>query len=210
MVELPNQTLKALEAALNRYLALDPYTPPAIGALDGRVVALEIVGLGIRLLLLPRADGHLALAQGPEPAAECTLSGTPLDLLRSGDPVAGRRLLFAGNVHIDGDAELGRKIGEILGSIDIDWEEQLSRLVGDVAAHQLGRAGRAAAGYSTQSGRTLRDNLAEYLTEEARWLPTRFECEQFRADVERLRDDVERMQKRADRLARRRHAEDAS
>jgi ubiquinone biosynthesis protein UbiJ len=45
----------------------------------------------------------------------------------------------------------------------------------------------------TRIGRSARDNLSEYLTEEARLLPHRFEVEDFLGEVDVLRDDCERL-----------------
>ena len=76
-------------------------------------------------------------------------------------------------------------------------------LVGDRLAHQAGRALRHGRDYATATGRTLRQDLSEYLTEEARLLPTRPELERFHADVDILRDDAERLQAQLQRLERR-------
>ena len=44
------------------------------------------------------------------------------------------------------------------------------------------------------------DNIREYLQEESRDLPTRYEVEQFSQRVGKLRDDVERIAARLKRL----------
>ena len=43
-------------------------------------------------------------------------------------------------------------------------------------------------------------NIREYLQEESRELPSRYEVERFTADVNALRDDVERLAARVQRL----------
>jgi len=43
-------------------------------------------------------------------------------------------------------------------------------------------------------------NLREYLQEEARLLPTRYEAKEFLDAVDALRDDVERLAARVERL----------
>jgi ubiquinone biosynthesis protein UbiJ len=195
--------LATVEQALNRYLALDPDAPRRLARLHGRLVALHLRGIELTLYLVPDDAGRLQLLGQIEGAPDCTLSGSPLDLLRAGDSASGARQLFAGNLSIDGDTELGQEFGRILAGLDIDWEEQLSHLTGDVIAHQLGRVGRRTARYLGEGRDTLQDNLGEYLTEEARLLPSRAEAEGFYAAVDTLRDDTERLAARIARLQRR-------
>ena len=192
--------LATLEQALNRYLALDPEAPAKLARLHGRIVALHLRGLELTLYLVADDAGRLQVLGGIEGEPDCTLSGSPLDLLRSGDQTTGARQLFAGRLGIRGDTELGQRFGQILGGLDIDWEEQLSHLTGDVLAHQAGRLARGTAGYVRDGVDTLQANLGEYLTEELRLLPAPGEVEAFHADVDTLRDDLERLQARVARL----------
>lgn len=185
--------LEALEEALNRVLAMDPDARRRLADLHGRVVRVDLQGTGIQLNFVPGHDGHLRLLGSIEHEPDCTLSGSPVDLIRAGDSTSGHAQLFAGRVQIDGDTGLAHGFSETLAGIDIDWEEQLSRLTGDIAAHEIGRGLRAAAREGRRLGRSAQDNLSEYLTEEARLLPHRFEVEDFLAEVDVLRDDCERL-----------------
>ena len=125
---------------------------------------------------------------------------SPLDLVRASVKEQGHAQLFAGNVRVDGDTGVAQRFSDALGGLDIDWEEQLSKLTGDVFAHELGRGLRGARRESERVGRSMRDNLSEYLTEEARVLPHRYEVEDFIVDVDALRDDADRLEARIARL----------
>lgn len=195
--------LATLEQAINRLIELDPYTARRLARFHGRVVAIEVTGLGLTLYFVPAHDGHLQLLGSLEGEPDCTLSGTPLDLMRSGDSSQGAAQLFAGRVTISGDTELAHRFGEALAGLDIDWEEQLAQLVGDVAAHEIGHRVRKGARWARQSGQLLGQDLGEYLTEEARLLPTRYEVEEFLSQVDQLRDDSERLAARIQRLEQR-------
>ena len=46
----------------------------------------------------------------------------------------------------------------------------------------------------------MTDNIREYLQEESRDLPSRYEVDRFTADVDALRDDVDRLAARVGRL----------
>ncbi len=194
--------LEALQQAINRLLDLDPYTARRLAGFHGRVIAVHVTSLELTLYFVPGHDGHLQILGRIDGEPDCTLSGSALDLMRSGDSEQGAAGLFAGRVTLSGDTELAHRFGEALAGLDIDWEEQLARLVGDVAAHEIGRSVRRGADWARQSGRLLSGDLAEYLTEESRLLPTRYEVEMFLQDVDRLRDDAERLSARLTRLQR--------
>ncbi len=196
--------LEGLEQALNRVLALDPDAMQRLAALHGRQIRVELRGLGIALNFVPGHDGRLQLLGNIEGEPDCTLNGSPIDLMRASDSAEGPAQLFAGHVRIDGDLGTAQRFSEALAGVDIDWEEQLSRLTGDIAAHEIGRGVRAARAEGQRIGRGLRDNLSEYLTEESRLLPHRFEVEDFLDGVDRLRDDVERLAARVALLEKRR------
>jgi ubiquinone biosynthesis protein UbiJ len=110
--------------------------------------------------------------------------------------------VFAGTIRIDGDNRLAQTLGEVFRGLDIDWEEQLSKLLGDTLAHRLMSRARAGGRWAERSGSIARQNLREYLQQEAAVLPSREELTTFLAAVDTLRDDVERLAARVERLER--------
>lgn len=201
-VPIPDAALAVLERAINGYLALDPEGAARIGPLHGRVILIEVAGFGTRIYVIPGAD-RLLLHGDYGGAPDCVLRGSPLALARLGTSPHKEDSLFSGEVEVEGDTDLAQAFGDVLGGIAVDWEEQLARLVGDTAAHQLGVRTRALGDWGRRSAATLRADLTEYLQEEARLLPGRFEVAAFMDEVDRLRDDVERLAARVDRLAKR-------
>jgi len=108
--------------------------------------------------------------------------------------------LFSGQVEIEGDSALAQRFGDFMAGLEIDWEEQLSRLTGDPLAHALGSRLRAASRWGQHSLDVLEQDLKEYLQDEGRLLPTRYELDRFLTAVDRLRDDGERLVARVERL----------
>jgi ubiquinone biosynthesis protein UbiJ len=207
-VSLSDLAFAGLEQAINRYVALDPDAKQGLAGDHGRVIRLQLLGSALDLFFIPRQDGRLQLLRRIEGEPDCTLAGSPIDLLRSGDSREGARQLFSGRVRLSGDTELAQRFGAALAGLDIDWEEQLSKLTGDVIAHQLGRQLRRGRDYSRTLGRTIELDLGEYLSEELRVLPSRNEAEAQFAEIERLRDGIERAAARLERLQRRLGGED--
>jgi ubiquinone biosynthesis protein UbiJ len=199
-VQIPDAVLAALEAAVNRYIALDPEGAARLGEIQGRVILIELDGFGTRLYVIPgRTELQLYGGYAGEP--DCVLRGTPLALARMGISHRKEDQLFSGEVRIKGDTHLAHAFGDFLAKVEVDWEEQLSRLVGDTAAHQVGSRVRDIERWGRRTGDILTEDLKEYLQEEARLLPTRYEVQAFLDDVDLLRDDLERLAARVERLA---------
>lgn len=185
--------LESIETLLNELIAMDPQAGERLAAWHGKVVAIALRGTGLTLYLIPDQQGRLQLLGRYEGEPDALIEGSPIDLMRASDKQQGTAQLFAGHVRIQGDTELAHHFSEVLGGLDIDWEEQLSHYVGDVAAHELARLAREAREEGARIGDTLRRNLSEYLTEEARLIPHPYELEEWIRGVEKTRDDVERL-----------------
>ncbi|MCW9089369.1 MAG: SCP2 sterol-binding domain-containing protein [Gammaproteobacteria bacterium] len=199
-------TLTGLEQALNAALALDPKTGERLARLEGRTIALELSGTGIRLYLQPHAGG-LRLMGHFDGKVDTTLHGAPFSLLRMGSGRTGEGL-FRGGVEIEGDVELGTRFQRIFEKLDIDWEEHLSRLTGDIIAHQLGNSVRGLFAWGERSIDHLGEDIADYLQEEREVLPVDWEVEGFITDVDTLRSDVDRLAARVKRLVKLLESED--
>lgn len=196
---------RALEAALNRALALDPDTRDGLRALDGRRVALALDGGDLALQL--RVDGE-RLAVGPVDGAD-----TPDLSVRSslGALVSQLPSLLGGlsgrddappvgRMHISGDADLARRLQRLAKRFDPDWQKPFAAVFGDVLGVQIANAVAAALRQARINGQNLAQTAAEYVTEESRDVVSRAELDAFHDDVDVLRDDAERLAARVSRL----------
>jgi len=198
-VSTPASTLAAaLESALNRYLMQDPDALQRATEVQGRTIAVSLLGTGLTLYFLPDLEGVQVLSHY-EGDVDTRLSGTVLGFARLALD-SREDALFQGAVKIEGDTDTGQAFQDLLASVDWDWEEQLSRVTGDVIAHQAGKLAGQAQRLAGESRDTLARDCSEYLQEEARLLPTQIEVDYFLGDVDRLRDDVERLEARIKRL----------
>ena len=202
--------LASIERSLNALIGLDPDATAKLAMLHGRTIRIDLKGADVVLDLVPGHDGRIRVAGSIEGEPDATLSGSPIDLLRASDRQDGYAQLFGGKVRIDGDTALAQRFSDALGGLDIDWEEQLSHLTGDIAAHEIGRGVRAAQRESRRLANSAGDNLSDYLTEEARLLPHRYEVDEFLDQVDTLRDDVERIEARIALLEKVRRKDDRS
>jgi ubiquinone biosynthesis protein UbiJ len=198
-VKLPTGVVAGLDAAINRYLRLDPETLARMTQLDVHCIAIELRGLDLTLYALPNRDG-VTITDHCEDTPDTTLSGTPIGLARVGLGRQKERALFSGEVEITGNMESGQAFQDILEGMDIDWEEQLSHLTGDMLAHRVGNVVRRAGELLRRGSATAQQNTTEYLQEELRVLPARIEIDNFCADVTKLVMDVDRLAAHVARL----------
>ena len=187
------------EAALNRYLRLDAEALNALSEFAGKTVALELLGLGRTVLILISPEG-VHLSSNADHAPDALLRAPPGALLRALAAHESSASAFDPEMVIEGDMALVQGLRRVFDRVDVDWEEVMSRAFGDVLSHQLGNLARGAARWGSQTGRTLMQDMAEYLTEEGRHTPQADELDGFVKAVDRLRDDAERLEQRVRRL----------
>ena len=183
--------IAGIESALNRYVALDPQALNRFSALDGKVIAIEILGLNQTISLFPSADGFLLLSDF-DGEADATISGSPAALVKL---VARdeKETLFSGEVQVSGDTRLANKFSQLLSQLDIDWEEILAQNIGDIAAHKLTNVLKGVNSWIKRSGHSFSMDVGEYLQEEARLSPSNAELRQFINQVDELRESVDRL-----------------
>ncbi len=192
---------RALEAALNRAVALDADTRQALARLDGRRVELTLESPPLALQLRVEGErlavGPVDAANEPDLAVRATLAGmlAQLPFLRRDDapPV--------GKVRVSGDAELARQLQRLAERFDPDWQQPFVSVFGDVVGVQVANAFAGALRQARELGRNLAQSAAEYVTEESRDVVARAELDAFHDDVDVLRDDVDRLAARVSRLA---------
>lgn len=196
---LPVSVAAAIEMSLNRYVNLDADTAARLKNLSGKVIAIELRDLQLRFFLI-LTDDRILVQGNFEGEADTRLCGTSMGMARMSLGDNATDSLFAGDVEIHGDVEPGEQLQRILNDLDIDWEEQLSKLTGDVIAHQAGNAVRGLMSWGKRTMGILGQDIAEYLHEEDRTLPTRDEVNGLLASIDTLRSDVDRAGARVQRL----------
>ena len=194
---------RALEAALNRALALDEDTRAGLGALDGQRVALTMASPPLALQVTVDGDalrvGPVDAGSEPDLGVRATLSGLlrQLPMFRDDAPPVGK-------LRIEGDADLARRLQKLAQGFDPDWQLPFVQVFGEVLGVQLAKAVAAALAQAKLAGRNLAEMAAEYVTEESRDVVPRAELDAFHDDVDGLRDGVERMAAKIARLRRER------
>jgi ubiquinone biosynthesis protein UbiJ len=189
-----------IENVLNRGLPRSPRARELCRELEGRRMGVDVRGM--TRLLIESTGETLRITRDATTEAEAEVSGGPFSLMA----LAGESpdaVLQRGEVEIRGDAVLAQKFRELALLLRPDVEEELSLAVGDVAAHQMGRAARAAFSFGQRAASTTMRNVAEFLAHEKQDLVPRAEGDQLLKGVDSLREDVDRAEARLDLLAQR-------
>lgn len=184
--------LDSLQSAFNQYLALDPESHQRIEKLHGKIVTLELLGLGL-ICQLSFQDKKMKIILDHFAEPHTIIKSPPLTLLRMSLTDGDRKHFFKDNVSIEGNLEIGQEVIDLFDQLEIDWEEYLSQGVGDVAAHQIGRFARKLKNISERTRETMCQNINEYVHEEINLTPTSEILQDFFSDIDELRMDVDRM-----------------
>ncbi|RPE74693.1 ubiquinone biosynthesis accessory factor UbiJ [Vulcaniibacterium tengchongense] len=193
---------RALEAALERALALDPDTRAGLRALEGRRLALHLAAPPLALQLRVE-DARLRVGPLDDAAPDLSVRATLGGLLAQLPALAGLRDDAApapGKLRIEGDADLARRLQRLAERFDPDWQQPFAQAFGDVLGVQIAEAFAAAFRHARDAAGALARASAEYVTEESRDVVARDELHAFCDDVDALRDDAERLAARVARL----------
>ncbi len=199
---LHTAALAALEAALNRALALSPHSLAELARLDDCVFALHCTSPPLSFYLHPGAQGIrlTGFHRGPITTSIKGEAGDFTELATAKDPTA---TLINGGLELEGDSAPLIELQHILAGLDMDWEAPLVDSLGDVAGHQLAQVLRSVFDWGKQASTSLSRQLGEFIHEEARLSPPRLETEDFYRDVQELVQRVDRLESRTERLRQR-------
>lgn len=191
--------LSSLEKIINAYLQLDSDRVQRLSLLENKIIKVRIIDWNTEFFILPTKKGlQLTAASKKEP--DTIISGTLLNLFKTGCAKGSSSALFKNQVEISGDTWVGEQIRDILTGIDIDWEEHLSKITGDILAHQIGLLVRGAANFGKFALETFRMDIQDYLQNESQIMPSSEEIEFFIQSVTDLKHDVDRAEARIQRL----------
>jgi ubiquinone biosynthesis protein UbiJ len=190
--------LRPLAALLNRQIRAKTPARELCTELDGRVFAVRVRDTSLAMhFVVGTGEVFLVSEYGDDP--DVVVTGSLLSLARLAGP-DGNSAIRDGAVDLTGDAALAQQFQTLLRYGRPDFEEELSGAVGDVVAHTVGEFARSVGRWGKQARSTLRQNVSEYLQEESRAVPSRYETEALRKNIDSLRDDVARFEARLKQL----------
>lgn len=212
MNPLPSALAAPAVAALNHLLEQEPWARSQLVPFAGRVIRFDAAAFALSLRVTEDGTTELApAAEAPAVSLLVPLQQWPLvaaDVADGGQPAAMR------HVRLEGDAELANTVSMLARNLRWDAAEDLSRAfrgilggpVSDSLAQRMVDGARQVHEQATRVGRTLVENVTEYLLDENPTLVRHVALEDLSSDVGRVRDDLARLEKRLERLERTRSA----
>jgi ubiquinone biosynthesis protein UbiJ len=186
--------LLPLTKLANRQIRLKTPARELARELQGSVVGVRVKNTALAMYF-HIDDGEISLSSDFDGVPDAAIAGSLLTLAQMVGE-SGETAVRDGSLELTGDAALAQSFQRLLWHARPDLEEELSGVIGDVAAHGIGDLARSVTHWSREAGSTLCQNLSEYLQEESRSVPSRYEVDTFRGEVEGLRDDVARLEAR--------------
>ncbi len=192
--------LAGAERGINRVLRLDPTALPRLARLSGRVIEIDCTVPAWRLFILADDEGlRLAGTWGSD--ADCRLRAPASSLLRLAVSRNKTAVLHGPDVEIEGDSGLLMNLAEVLQDLELDWEYEISRWLGPVGAQLLGSSLRNPLDWLRDSAGSLRQDLADYLSEESRTLVGQAEAQARFDELDDMKLALDRLEARIERLA---------
>lgn len=193
-----------LEQFINRSLRYDPIAQAALVSLSGKKIRVRTTTPDLQFFAILGSD--IVLLQDIDEKVDLEIEGPSFGFLRQAF-TSGDSIPAAGPLRLMGDAQLAQSLMQLLQNLDIDWEEALAKRVGDVAAHQIGHTARNLFRWAKKAGRTLLQDVDDYVRVETRAIANRAELDQFSRDVDNIRFDTDRLEARVRALTARLESE---
>ena len=190
--------LRPLANILNRNIQEMTPARELCEQLDGATIAVRVRDTSLAMYFRINAE-VISLSSKSATDPDVVIEGSLLTLARMAG-TSGESAVRDGTLDLTGNAETAQAFQELLAYAKPDIEEQVSTLLGDVAAHRLGEIVRGIGDWARDARSTMGSNIREYLQEESRDLPSRYEVERFTLQVDSLRDGVARLEARLNRL----------
>jgi len=197
-VDALEAALRPIASLLNRNISESTPARELCRTLSGTVVAVRVRDTALAAYFIVN-DEALDVVTSSSEDPDVVITGSVITLARMAGQ-SGEAAIRDGSLDLTGDAETAKQFQQLLSFAKPDIEEELSGIVGDVAAHRLGEFARGVGRWGRSARSTMGENIREYLQEESRDAPSRYEVDKFAADVSTLRDDVDRIEARINRL----------
>jgi ubiquinone biosynthesis protein UbiJ len=159
---LPGLLAHTLETAINHVLHLDMESPSRVSKLEGRLLQVDLKGVGITLFFTFK-HGNVRVRLDAEGSPDTIISGTPVALFSMAEPEDADWGLPDSKVQINGDASLARDLERIFNKLDPDWEGPLAGLLGDVAGQLAAQGIRQGVETARETAKSIRSVLTDIL-----------------------------------------------
>ena len=191
-----------LEATIIKALRFDPASAQKMRQLANKRLSVITHSPSFELSFAINDSSDVLISVSPvaDNNAECVLEGEFKGFI---ELLSGPKTSLAGSkLTLKGETGFLMSLLEITRGLDIDWEDALAEYLGQSVGHNIAELIRYKAVQAKRTGERVPAYVHDFLTEELRALPSRFELEDFYDEVDELREGYERLEARVNALLR--------
>lgn len=160
--------------------------------LEGKVIAFNIKRPSFSLFL-QFGDNYITVTNEYDQTPDTEIYATLFQLIKMKAKRPDMRTFMSGDFYIKGDTACAEQLDKLFREHNIDWEEYVSKAVGDVAAHNIGKLVRKNKKVFKKAGGSMKQNISEFIQEEAEILPAKQAVNDFADDCDELNLRAERL-----------------
>ncbi len=182
---------------INHVLRGENWACQRLQSFAGKIVCIRIPPL-VNFSLLIDAEGEVQQVNSSEMDADTTLTLSPLALPQ----LLARESSALEQIEIIGDQLLADELINIGKQLNLSavFEHDLSTAIGDIPAHRITQAGEHLLHWQVENVHRIAQALAEYWTEENRFLTKPATVDQFNEEIKDLQHSTEQLEQRLKRL----------
>lgn len=195
-----------VEKILNAIVARDAHIAKKLVAFNSKCIEVVSLRPGFSLSIRFEDDTIRLSAIDSQTLGiqtDATITGNAESLLGLLTKKSNQKALADSAIDISGDATLVQDLYVTIESLDADWQDYLAPIFGDVLSNELGEIQSHARDWSKSAGTSMHRGVRDYLSEEARLVPSELEVDSFANRLDQLRLSIDRVAAKTELLKRR-------
>lgn len=186
----------SIETIANKALMYDPATKKQVAAIND-ILCIDITApLRVTLYIRGQDQGVAVLSYCEQPPTATLTGSTTAFATLLQNPQA-----FANSgITLTGSPGLLQRWQTIIAALEIDWEDAISQVLGDIAGPIASQGIKKTAQWWQSQAKEQQRLLAEYVTEELKWVPSTNEMDCLTHHIAELRLQMDRISARTERL----------
>jgi len=187
-----------LQTIARRLLSLDVEAKNKLRDFEDKIIHLQVTNLDLDFYFSFIA-GELFISdqlQNDTDETSASISGHLNAFIAAATADHSADAIFKGELHFSGEINTAKQFQQFAQSLNIDWQEPFAKAFGDPVGHSIATGLQNFSGWLFNSADSLRQDISEYLQEEARVTPTDCEQQHFFEQVDQLRSRADRINAR--------------
>jgi len=206
----------ALQSIARQILALDIEASDKLHPFNGKIILIEVTDLSLQYYFV-FGNGQVSIYselpalnsndndnndahKEPDQKPSVVITGKLSSFITAAASEYSSDALFEGDLHFSGEINTAKQFQQLAASLNIDWQEPLAKILGDPLAHTINTGVKKFASWFIQSANSARQDVSEYLQEEARVTPSDSEQQPFFEQVDQLKSKADRLTARVELL----------